>query len=229
MTKHSIGVLLLFAVAISAGCGKGTGEAKASTVPQPDPQPEVARQPAPRPSHFTFRGLHAGLSKKEVWAIVKANVADADFLDIANDPKMSCKLDKSNELGWVFCDGGHSSLVFSREDKLIKFHLSIFPREENPEEFFTALRKELAADNGGEGIEGSDTFPIGKNPLPTFTWKTDQTVGEGCMDDTEGDCPSEEIVYLEQRPVRGDIRFTDNRYFKMSVWCPTCPVKGQVH
>jgi hypothetical protein len=40
------------------------------------------------------------------------------------------------------------------------------------------------------------------------------------MNDTEGDCPTEEIVYLEQRLAhvsRADIEFTDNRYFS---WPP---------
>jgi hypothetical protein len=45
-------------------------------------------------------------------------------------------------------------------------------------------------------------------------------MGGGYMNDTEGDCPSEEIVYLEQglaHVSRADIEFTDNRYFK---WPP---------
>lgn len=221
MTKHSIGVLLLFAVAVSAACSKGRGEVKESAAAPPVQTVSATPQALSKPLHLSFRGFHAGLSKKEVWNIVKANVADADFLNIANDPKTYCKLDKSNNLGWVLCEGGHSSLVFSREDKLIKFQVSIFYRGDNPEGFFSALRKELAADNGGEGTEGS------AGGYPTFTFRTDQTVGEGCMDDPKGDCPSEKIVYLEQgfsRNGRADIEFVDNRYFKMSVWCPTCPV-----
>jgi hypothetical protein len=45
-------------------------------------------------------------------------------------------------------------------------------------------------------------------------------MGGGCMNDTEGDCPTEEIVYLEQglaHVSRAGIEFTDNRYFK---WPP---------
>jgi hypothetical protein len=211
MTKPSIGVLLLFAVAVFAGCGKGRGEVKESAAAQPVQTVSATPQPSSKPSHLSFRGLHADQSQNEVWATVKANAADADFLNIVNDPKTNCDLDKGS--GYVFCDGGHSSLVFSREHKLIKFQVSIFNHGDNSEEFFTALRKELAADNGGESTEGSATFPIGENPLPKFTWRTDQTVG-GCFDDPKGDCPSETIVYLEQRPTRADIEFTDNAYFK---------------
>ena len=227
MTKHSIGVLLLFAVAVSAGCSKGRGEVKESAAAPPVQAVSATPQTLSKPSHLTFRGLHAGLSKKEVWDIVKANVADGDFLNIANDPKTHCKLDKSNNRGWVWCEGGHSSLVFSREDKLIKFQVSIFHYNENPDGFFAALHKELAATNGESTESAVSDLRGDGGTLPVFTWQTDQTVGEGCMDDPKGDCPSEKIVYQEQGfsgNGRADIEFVDNRYFQMSVWCPTCPV-----
>lgn len=182
-----------------------------------------------KPSHLTFRGLHAGLSKKEVWAILKANVADADFLI---NPETDCDPRPIGSNGLVVCEGGPLTLVFSREDKLIRFHVSIYYDGDNPEGFFTALSKEMAADNGGEGTEESYRQLDPKYPERSFTWRTDQTVGEGCMDDPKGDCPSEtidygihyDIHYDNQRPYAADIWFTDNRYYKLSVWCPTCPV-----
>jgi hypothetical protein len=229
MKRMSIAVLLLVAFAFSTGCTeKQAGASDKARSQQPSSPPEsapasqaAAQTNAPRgdanqqplsqqtsykPSHLTFRGLHAGQSQEEVWAVVRAN-GDADFLNIANDPKTNCKRNKTDHR--ILCEGGHSSLVFSREGKLIKFQVSIFSHGDNPDEFFAALNRELAAANHEEGTEGTPILG-GRWQHRTFTWGTDQTVA--CPDDRENACPTEQIRVVENRSSMADLSFADNAY-----------------
>src|SRR5277367_3025148 len=84
MNRICVAVLLLLAVALSTGCSARQAGASDKAASQ---------QPSSRPSPLTFRGLRAGQSQEEVWAVLKAG-PDKQLQEIANDPGTHCEHDK---------------------------------------------------------------------------------------------------------------------------------------
>ena len=202
MKRTVIAGSLVLMTAFLIGCNKtAANQPQASTVSQTQavqtaPQAQTVSatpQPLSKPSHLTFRGLRAGQSQKEVWAIAKAG-ADPDLQRIANDPETYCMHDKR---GVSSCSVGNKDLDFSREDKLIHFNFLIMsPRlssgGDNPDEFFPALRHELAAANHEEGA-----LKLAGSEAQTFTWSTDRTVVCKVGSEEGTACPAEEIDLTE--------------------------------
>lgn len=162
-----------------------------------------------RVEHLSFRGLHAGQSREDVEAILK-KWDESAYCEPSPEDGGEYECSKGKDGPALLSNGIRvDSLSFSQDGKLHKYILYLMnpPNVGNPDDFYPALRSELAVANHKEGtLEPS--FLEGNQ---TFTWVTDQTFV--CF--KRDDCPTERIRLLQSpNPyLSATIEFSDNVFY----------------